>query len=169
MPKSDQGVDQKRYCVIPRTLIFLFQNDQVLLIKGNKKKNLWAEKYNGLGGHVEAGEDIYSSAYRELEEESGLTGIALQLCGIVMCNVEPHMGVGLYVFKGQYQQGTLVSGEEGQLSWIGVSQIDEINIVDDLRKLIPRAYGWKPADGVFSALNAYDDAGKLTTTFFKTG
>lgn len=43
MPKSDQGVDQKRYHVIPRTLIFLFQDDQVLLIKGNKKKRTYGQ------------------------------------------------------------------------------------------------------------------------------
>lgn len=94
-----------------------------------------------------------------------MTDITLHLCGTVMCDVEPYMGVALFIFKGEYQQGCLVSGEEGIISWVKVSKIDEINVVDDLRRLIPRAYQWKPEAGVISALNTYNSAGKLITTF----
>ena len=67
MPSSDQGVNLDRYLLVPRTLIFLVKGDCILFLKGGPEKRLWSGMYNGLGGHVERGEDIISAAYRELE------------------------------------------------------------------------------------------------------
>lgn len=83
MPISEQGLNQDRYMVIPRTLIFVRNQDRVLLIRGAPTKRLWANKYNGLGGHVEAGESIHAAAIREVFEESGLREIKLTLIGII--------------------------------------------------------------------------------------
>jgi hypothetical protein len=44
MPARDQGVTCDRYTLIPRTLIFLTRNDQVLLLKGATHKHLWANR-----------------------------------------------------------------------------------------------------------------------------
>ena len=52
MPQSDQGITKDRYIVIPRTAIFLWRGDLVLLLKGAPTKRLWANKYNGLGGYL---------------------------------------------------------------------------------------------------------------------
>ena len=46
MPQSDQGITKDRYTVIPRTAIFLWRGDFVLLLKGAPTKRLWANKYN---------------------------------------------------------------------------------------------------------------------------
>ena len=73
MPASDQGIRRDRYMLIPRTLIFLRRGESVLLIRGAPNKPLWANKYNGVGGHIERGEDALSAARRELREETGLT------------------------------------------------------------------------------------------------
>jgi len=67
MLQSDQGITNDRYTIIPRTAIFLRRGDLVLLLKGAPTKRLWANKYNGLGGHVESGEDLLSAAKRECE------------------------------------------------------------------------------------------------------
>ena len=72
MPASDQGVSTDRYALIPRVLIFLIRDNQVLLLKGSEDKRLWANRFNGIGGHIEPGEDPLSAAYRELFEETGL-------------------------------------------------------------------------------------------------
>ena len=85
MPKSDQGITKDRYMLIPRTAIFVRREPagEYLLIKGALTKRLWAGKYNGLGGHVERGENVLFSAQRELLEETGLLA-DLWLCGTVI-------------------------------------------------------------------------------------
>lgn len=166
MPKSDQEVGTKRYSVTPRTLLFIFKGHKVLLIKGSEKKNIWSQKYNGLGGHVERGEDVLESAYRELAEESGQTNINLRLCGIVMVDVETGRGVTLFIFCGQYAGEDLSDSDEGTLEWVPVSRIEQINIVEDLRIFIPRAFDWNPGDRIFSGLNYYDQSGALKTKMF---
>ena len=66
MSKNDQGIDvslkRQRYTVIPRTLVFITRDERVLLLRGAPTKRIWANKYNGIGGHIERDEDIYSAA-----------------------------------------------------------------------------------------------------------
>ena len=166
MPKRDQGLDMKRYSVVPRTLLFIFKGQEVLLIKGSEKKSIWSQKYNGLGGHVERGEDVLSSAYRELAEESGQINIDLRLCGTVMVDAKTHLGVTLFIFCGEYADEELSDSDEGILEWVPVTNIDQINVVEDLQVLIPQACDWKPGDSIFSGLNYYDQMGTLKTKIF---
>ena len=100
MPVSDQGITRDRYMLIPRVLIFLLRGESVLLLKGAPTKRLWAGKYNGVGGHVERGEDVHSAAHRELLEETGLVA-NLRLVGIVIVDADEKIGVGIYIFSGE--------------------------------------------------------------------
>jgi len=64
MSLDGQRADPDRYTLVPRTLTFLFQADQVLLLKVDRGG--WAGLYNGIGGHLEQGEDPLTAAVREL-------------------------------------------------------------------------------------------------------
>ena len=69
MPQTEQGITKDRNLIIPRTLIFIRSEDSFLFIKGAADKRLWANKYNGIGGHLERGEDIQSAAERERDRQ----------------------------------------------------------------------------------------------------
>jgi 8-oxo-dGTP diphosphatase len=156
MQVSAQGThdpQRRRYQAIPRVLIFLHSRhpdtgeQEVLLLKGAPTKRLWANHYNGLGGHVEAPEDVYSAALREVEEEAGLRLEALTLCGIVNIDTGsdehgPHPGVMMFIFAGEAPTRAVVASAEGELDWLPLSQLRDYPLVDDLYELVPRAlYG----------------------------
>lgn len=138
MPQSDQGVNAKRYTVIPRTLIFVTRGSEILLLKGAPTKRLWANRYNGIGGHVERGENILAAAKRELLEETGLSVQNLQCCGTIVVDASDDKGILIFIFRGEYESGDLVSSEEGSLVWVRQDQIIDLPLVEDLYVLLPK-------------------------------
>lgn len=165
MPRSDQGVHNDRYKVIPRTLIFLKRNEEVLLLKGAAHKRLWANQYNGIGGHIERGEDALSAARRELAEETGLQVTNLALCGTVLVDADDMTGIGIYVYKGNYEGGEILSSDEGQLEWINIYDLDRFPLVEDLKVLLPRLLRMGSCDPPFSAFYDYDEKDELRVHF----
>ena len=163
MPQSDQGVTEDRYTLIPRTAIFLRRGDSYLLLKGAPTKRLWANKYNGIGGHVERGEDILTSAKRELLEETSLTA-DLWLCGTLIVDVG-EIGIALYIFSGNWIEGEPTPSKEGTVEWIAYDQISELAVVEDLPILLGKIHTMKRGDEPFSARSFYDEEGKLVVKF----
>lgn len=164
MPASDQGVSRDRYMLIPRVLIFLTRGTLVLLLKGAATKRLWANKYNGVGGHVEPGEDILSAAQRELCEETGLTA-DLRLCGTVVVDTSENPGIGIYVFTGECPEGELAASAEGTLEWVSFTDTPKLPAVADLLVFLDRIQKMKAGSPPFSARSFYDRDGKLIMKF----
>ena len=172
MPVSDQGATRDRYMLIPRVLIFATRGERVLLLRGSPTKRLWAGKYNGVGGHIEPGEDILSAARRELLEETGLVAGPdenphqdLWLCGTVVVDTGGNPGIGMYVFTGDLPVGELIESHEGSLEWVLFSKVPELPVVEDLPVLLERIQKMKSSDTPFAARSFYDEAGNLVVKF----
>lgn len=163
-PVTDQGVNRQRYTVIPRTAIFLRRDDSYLLLKGAPAKRLFANRYNGLGGHVERGEDALSAAQRELREEAGLSA-DLWLCGTLMIDTGGDAGICLYIFTGEAVAGELCSSPEGLPEWIPFAGLDALPVVEDLPLLLGRIHTMRRGDPPFAARSSYTEDGSLILVF----
>jgi 8-oxo-dGTP diphosphatase len=134
--------DQRRgglvYTVVPRTLVFLTRDRQILMLQGAAHKKLWAGKYNGIGGHLEPGESPYRSALRELREETGLVVESLELRAVVHITLPTPPGVVLFVFIGSTPLGDLSSSDEGVPVWVDLDELPNLPLVEDLPELLPK-------------------------------
>jgi len=162
MAINEQGIFQSRYKVIPRTLIFLKRHKSILLIKGAESKKLWPNLYNGIGGHIEKGEDVFTAAKRELFEETGISNIKLLFAGTIMVDAGEDTGIVIFLFKGELENQDFIPSNEGDLFLIPLTEIDQYPLVEDLYQLIPKIFSGKMISGKYF----YTDE-KLKTCFFE--
>ncbi len=166
---SEQNINPNRYQVIPRTLLFITraQGQEVLLLKIAPKKGKitpWTGRWNGVGGHIEQGEDVLTAARRELAEETGLQA-DLWLCGTLMVNTATHPGIALYIFTGEYRAGTLAPSPEGEPRWFTWQDLPQLPLVDDAPALLSHLRPLRRGDPPFSAFSFYDSQGSLQLRF----
>lgn len=143
MKWQDQGLERPaRYMVIPRTLVFLTLGAELLLLRGAPTKRLWANKLNGIGGHIEPSEDPLDGALREVREETGLEVEHLALRGLVhVAGREEHAGVLFCVFTGQAPSRHVRPSPEGIPEWFPLADLPYDEMVEGLPLLIPRVLG----------------------------
>ena len=135
--KYSPKVIKSRYKLVPRTLILIEKDQQILLIKKEKKNSFGFEKLNGIGGHIEKGEEPFESAKREILEETGLFVRRLELVAMIFIDIGIDPGILLFVFKGKYPGGKLFESIEGRLIWMEKEILkDSDDIVKDLPFLL---------------------------------
>ena len=154
-----------RYTVVPRTLCFLTHGGDVLLLRGSPTKRIWAGKLNGVGGHIEPGEDPLTGARREIQEETGLTVGDLELRALVhVAGRHPDPGVVFTVFVGEAPSRDTARGSEGELVWCPIDDLPLDELVEDLPHLLPRILGSAHERLVYGHYSATDD-GEMRFTF----
>jgi len=164
MGQSDQGLKsgRRRFQAVPRVLVFLRNGNDVLLLKGAPDKRIWANKYNGVGGHVEVGEDVFSAARREVSEETGLNIATLELAAAVTIDVgDPELGILMFVFVGWSASRETSASHEGELHWAPVDRLPKAELVEDLEWLLPRVLTGRAGDPPLFLHYSYDANDKL--------
>lgn len=169
MGAQNQGIDDRRWKLIPRTLCFIRHDDALLLMKRGLDRRAFPGRYNGVGGHIERDEDPLSAALREIEEETGLRADQLRdvrLRGICHVDAGEPMGILLFVFSAVATTRE-VHGDnrEGSLHWITTAELGGLPLVDDVPIYVPRLFGPDASEPLFFAHLGYDDHGRMVLHF----
>lgn len=161
MPITDQGVNDKRYNMIPRTLIFGWCGEDVLLIQNSSDKKTWPNLFNGIGGHVEKGEDIKTAACREFLEETGTPLLDPVLRAIISIDTGATTGIILFVFQSEIKKVPTQASPEGKLKWVPIKDLTALPLVEDLPVLIPKIFSLPIESAPLFGQYFYDINGQL--------
>jgi 8-oxo-dGTP diphosphatase len=146
-------------------LVFVFNEKDVLLLKGAPTKRIWANRYNGVGGHVEASEDVYAAARREIWEETGLSVQDLALRGVVHIDTGQDTGIMLFVFTARSETRQTAASGEGTLEWVPEERLSAYDLVEDVPVLLTRIAGMPERAPPFFARYWYDEQDRLRISF----
>lgn len=165
MGSSDQGVDKARWRVIPRTLCFVTNGGDVLLLKRAAHKRAFPGRYDGVGGHLERDEDPHTGAIREIREETGLVVSRVRLRGLTHIDPGGDTGILLFVFSAVAESRLVGPCDEGTLAWVPLARVNDFPLVEDLPLLLPRVFGVDKIDLPFFAHVRYNDVDQMVMTF----
>jgi 8-oxo-dGTP diphosphatase len=160
MGAKQQGANQttNRWLTIPRTLVFIRNGDDILLMKRAATKRIFPNQYNGLGGHIERDEDPLTGAKREVLEESGLSVQNLRLRAIYNIDAGQETGIILFVYLGESESREItVETEEGRLEWIPIAKLHDYDLVEDLPLILPRILEMEKTTPPYSVHVSYDE------------
>ena len=124
--------------VVPVTLCFVRSRGKLLLIRTGAHKPIFAGLWNGLGGHVEPGEDIRAAVCREVQEEAGI-----ELPNPILRAVLHETGLAghdrmVFVFTAELPRLLRPrASDEGEVAWFDSETLDWHSLVPDLRELLP--------------------------------
>src|SRR5436853_558919 len=149
------------YTPILATLGYVMSPDgeAVLMIHRNTRlDDLHYDKYNGLGGKLDAGEDVAAGMRREIREEAGIEAEELVLRGTVSWpgfgkNAEDWFA---FIFRIDRWSGTPFAGNhEGTLEWVPLARLQELNLWDSDRLWLDMVFDRSPH--MFHGVAPYQD------------
>jgi 8-oxo-dGTP diphosphatase len=168
MGANDQGANatDNRWLTIPRTLCFVFNGSDVLLMKRAAHKRVFPNKYNGLGGHIERDEDPLTGAKREILEESGLTVRDVRLRSVHNIDAGQAMGIMLFVYTAWSDSREFKNvSDEGTLHWLPIDKLAEYDLVEDLPLILPRLIAMSDTTPPYSVHVSYDESDEIQMRF----
>ena len=100
-------------------VVFNKTKDSVLFCKRSKEP--YKGLYNFVGGKVEAGEKSEDAAYRELQEETGITRRQVRLYRLMDIRYY-HQDFDLELYVGMLREDVVLKEEENPLIWLSLDQ-----------------------------------------------
>ena len=95
----------------------VYDNARENILMCLRRKDPYKGKLNFVGGKVEPGESFRDAAYRELEEETGITRSDVSLVHFMDMSYYTY-DIEIQVFVGQLKHAVAVCGEENDLLWL---------------------------------------------------
>ncbi len=102
-------------------IIVVYDNKEENILFCLRKKEPYKGMYNLVGGKVEKGEKNLTAAYRELEEETGITKRDISLKH-VMTFVYPLSQIELFAYVGKLKKEVLLVEEINHLYWFSTKE-----------------------------------------------
>jgi 8-oxo-dGTP diphosphatase len=159
------------YTPIIATLGYILSTDrqQTLLVHRNRRgDDQHLGKYNGLGGKMLPGEDIYTCLVREVHEEAGIRCERAVLRGTINWTGFGPAGEDWFGFIYLIESftGTPFSGnEEGDLVWVPVDKIHTLPMWEGDKYFLPMVFDQDPR--VFHGYMPYDNAQPLSWQYHR--
>lgn len=152
-------MSQQNHPDIRRTLLFLIRDQQILIAM--KKRGFGANKWNGVGGKLEAGETIEQALIRETEEEIGVTPTnywpVAELDFIQDAETDDPWHMYVYAYLCDHWQGEPTESEEMAPRWFELDRIPYSKMWDDDEFWLPKVLAGQKVSGQFK----FDAADKL--------
>lgn len=115
--------------LLQTTLCYLEQNDCYLMLHRVKKQHdVNHDKWIGVGGKFEPGENALTCALREVREETGLTMQNPQYRGIVDFYCAPWPAERMHLYTCTRFTGTMTDCNEGTLEWVPKAAVQDLLI-----------------------------------------
>lgn len=115
--------------LLQTTLCYLEQNGQYLMLhRVKKKKDVNKDKWIGVGGKFEPGENAVSCALREVKEETGLTMNTPLYRGMVDFFCPPWPAERMHLFTCTDFSGEMRECDEGDLEWVDKEKVADLPI-----------------------------------------
>ena len=115
--------------LLQTTLCYLEKDGQYLMLhRVKKKQDVNKDKWIGVGGKFEPGEDAVACALREVWEETGLTMQAPDYRGILDFYCPPWPAERMHLYTCTDFTGTMTDCNEGTLEWVPKEKIQDLEI-----------------------------------------
>ena len=102
-------------------VIVVFSPDKSQMLMCKRVKDPYKGLYNMVGGKIEQGENGYDAAYRELFEESGITGADIRLVHLMDFSY-PIDDCYVEVYAGRLSHNVELREEKNPLLWMSVDE-----------------------------------------------
>jgi 8-oxo-dGTP diphosphatase len=137
--------------------------ERVLLVHRNARADdHHLGKYNGLGGKLEADEDVAAGMRREIAEEAGIACGKMQLRGTISWPGFGRDGEDWFGFVFLIEEFTgepPASNAEGDLEWVSLPGLEALNLWEGDRHFLPLVFDRDPRP--FHGLMPYRDGRML--------
>ena len=102
-------------------VVAVYSKDGKKILMCKRLKEPYKGKFNLVGGKLEAGENELDAAYRELEEETGITKLDIKLTHVMNFQYEL-IDMELEFFAGKLNKEVKIVEEINKLYWLDIDE-----------------------------------------------